>query len=41
MESGIGGPGEDEESDRNKPAGKHHRDQTSLSRGLSIILLVQ
>lgn len=31
-------PGENEQSDRDKPAGEHHWNKTCFSRGLSVVL---
>lgn len=34
-------PGENKQSNRNKPAGKHHWNKARFSRGLSVVLLTE
>lgn len=36
-EAGVGGPGEDEKTDGDEPAGEHHRDEADFGRGAAVV----
>lgn len=40
-ESGVGGPGEDEEADGDAPAGDHHGDEAGFGGGLAVVLAAE